>query len=140
MTDHGKILTVDDDETNRMVVRVLLERRGYQVVEASSGSEALELFDEHSFHLILMDLAMPGMDGLETTRCIRRHHKGSHVPVVALTANTTLSDQAKCHDAGMNAVLQKPFDPQQFDRLMYLLNSEEAGKDDSETDSANHPP
>jgi len=126
MTDHGKILAVDDDETNRMVVRVLLERRGYQVLEASSGSEALELFDEHSFKLILMDLAMPGMDGLETTRCIRRHDKGSHVPVVALTANTTQADQAKCHDAGMNAVLSKPIDSHQLDRLMSLLTHDES--------------
>jgi len=125
MTDHGKILAVDDDETNRMVVRVLLERRGYQVLEASSGNEALERFDEHSFNLILMDLAMPGMDGLETTRCIRRHHKGSHVPVVALTANTTHADQAKCHDAGMNAVLSKPIDSHQLDRLMSLLTHDE---------------
>ncbi|EDM72844.1 ATP-binding region, ATPase-like protein [Roseobacter sp. AzwK-3b] len=130
MTDHGSILVVDDDETNRMVVRVLLERRGYQVLEASSGSEALELFAAHSFKLILMDLAMPGMDGLETTQYIRRHDKGAYVSVAALTANTTLSDQEKCHDAGMNAVLSKPFDPQQFDRLMFLLNGEEAGKDD----------
>ena len=129
MTDPGSILVVDDDETNRMVVRVLLERRGYQVLEASSGSEALELFDEHSFKLILMDLAMPGMDGLETTRYIRRHGKGAHVPIVALTANTTLSEQEKCHDAGMNAVLQKPFDPQQFDRVMSLLHRDEASMD-----------
>src|SRR6056297_579065 len=129
MTDHGSILVVDDDESNRMVVRVLLERRGYQVLEASSGSEALELFDEHSFKLILMDLAMPGMDGLETTRCIRHHDKGAHVAVVALTADTTLSDQAKCHDAGMNAVLSKPFDPQQFDRVMSLLHRDEADMD-----------
>lgn len=129
MTDHGKILTVDDDETNRMVVRVLLERRGYQVLEASSGSAALELFDEYSFKLILMDLAMPGMDGLETTQCIRRHDKGAYVPVVALTSDTTPSDQAKCFDAGMNAVLQKPFDPQQFDRVMSLLHRDEGGMD-----------
>ncbi len=118
----GRILIVDDDETNRLAVRVLMERRNYSVREAASGEEALGMINDEPIDLVLMDLRMPGMDGFETTRRIRKENTDPALPVVALTVHTSLQQQAMCMDAGMNAVLGKPFDPQQLDRLMTLLD------------------
>ena len=83
MSELAKILVVDDDETNRLVVRVLMERRNYQVSEAASGPEAIDLVKTEPFDLVLMDLSMPGMDGLETTRRIREDNADPELPVVA---------------------------------------------------------
>jgi len=122
LSELAKILVVDDDETNRLVVRVLMERRNYHVSEAGSGPEAIDLVKTTPFDLVLMDLCMPGMDGLETTRRIREDNANPKLPVVALTANTSPQHQALCRQKGMNAVLRKPFDSEQLDRLMTLLN------------------
>jgi len=129
MSDRRNILVVDDDEINRMVVRVLMERRNHRVVEAASGPEALELVKDETFDVVLMDLSMPGMDGLETTRRIRSDDAGRQVPVVALTAHTSHEDQQMCLEAGMNTVLRKPFDSQQVDRLLGLLDHTATGPD-----------
>jgi len=122
VSDRRNILVVDDDEINRMVVRVLMERRSYRVIEAASGPEALEQVKKETFDVVLMDLSMPGMDGLETTRRIRSDDAGSLLPVVALTAHTSHKEQKMCLEAGMNAVLRKPFDSEQVDRLLGLLD------------------
>ncbi|WP_294619395.1 response regulator [uncultured Roseovarius sp.] len=127
MVNQRKILVVDDDAINRMVVRVLMERRNYSVVEAASGPEALELVKDETFDVALMDLSMPGMDGLETTRHIRSNAAGSQLPVVALTAHTSQRDQRMCLEAGMNAVLRKPFDSEQVDMLLGLLDHSTKG-------------
>src|SRR6056297_389527 len=129
VSDRRNILVVDDDEINRMVVRVLMERRNYRVVEAASGPEALDLVKEEAFDVVLMDLSMPGMDGLETTRHIRSDAAGSQLPVVALTAHTSHQEQQMCLEAGMNAVLRKPFDSEQVDRLLGLLDHSAKGPD-----------
>ena len=122
VNDQRNILVVDDDEINRMVVRVLMERRNYRVIEAASGPEALDLIKGETLDIVLMDLSMPGMDGLETTRRIRSDDAGSQLPVVALTAHTSHKEQQMCLAAGMNAVLRKPFDSEQVDRLLGLLD------------------
>jgi len=129
MTEQSNILVVDDDEINRMVVRVLMERRNYRVMEAASGPEALDLVKDETFDVVLMDLSMPGMDGLETTRRIRSDAAGKQLPVVALTAHTSHKEQQMCLEAGMNAVLRKPFDSEQVDRLLGLLNHSTQGPD-----------
>jgi len=129
MTERRNILVVDDDEINRMVVRVLMERRNYRVMEAASGPEALDMVKDETFDVVLMDLSMPGMDGLETTRRIRSDAAGSQLPVVALTAHTSHKEQQMCLEAGMNAVLRKPFDSEQVDRLLGLLDHSTQGPD-----------
>lgn len=117
-----KMLVVDDDLTNRMVVRLLMERRGYQTYEASSGQEALDLMMETDFDVVLMDLSMPVMDGFEATRHLRALPcKTARAPVVALTAHTTQKDQDACVAAGMNGFLPKPFDAKRADQLLVLL-------------------
>jgi CheY-like chemotaxis protein len=118
------ILVVDDDPTNRMVVRLLMEKRGYEVVEAPSGPDALTLITQHRIKVILMDLSMPGMDGFETTRRIKATPDGADIPVIALTAHTSQSDQTRCFEAGMNGILPKPFDSYRADRFLTLLEAD----------------
>lgn len=126
MTQDGdkKILVVDDDATNRLVVRVLMERRGYSVVEAPSGQDALDIVDQNDFDVILMDLSMPRMDGFETTKRLRAGTRiGPTLPIFALTAHTAHSNVEKCLSSGMNGVLPKPFDSHRADQLLSLIDS-----------------
>jgi len=113
MTTGRRILVVDDDATNRLVVRVLLERRGFEIVEAEGGAEALDLFARVGADLVLMDISMPDMDGFETTRRLRAAGPGgATVPIVALTAHTSAAERAACDACGMDGFLEKPFDVQ----------------------------
>lgn len=122
--EEKRILVVDDDATNRLVVRVLMERRGYSVVEAASGLDALDIVEKNDFDVILMDLSMPRMDGFETTRRMRcGEHPGASLPIFALTAHTARSNIEKCLSAGMNGVLPKPFDSHRADQLLTLINT-----------------
>ena len=106
-------MVVDDDATNRLVVRVLLERRGFEIVEAEGGTEALALFADRGVDLVLMDISMPDMDGFETTRRLRAAgDRGARVPIVALTAHTSAAERAACDACGMDGFLEKPFDVQ----------------------------
>jgi len=117
------ILVVDDDLTNRLVVKVLLERRGFDICEASSGAAALDYLASEACDLVLMDLAMPGMDGFETTRRIRRlGGTAATVPIVALTAHTSGDERRACEECGMNGFLEKPFDLQAaMHTILFLL-------------------
>lgn len=105
-----RILVVDDDSTNRLVARMLLERRGFDVTEAESGAEALALVAAGACDLVLMDISMPGMDGFETTRRLRRQPGAAgRLPIVALTAHTSADERKACRDCGMDGFLEKPF-------------------------------
>lgn len=105
-----RILVVDDDSTNRLVVRMLLERRGFRVAEAESGPEALVLVAAGDCDLVLMDISMPDMDGFETTRRLRRQSGAAgRLPIVALTAHTSAVEREACRDCGMDGFLEKPF-------------------------------
>lgn len=123
MHDLKKILVIDDDETSRLVARVLLERRNCLVVEAESGAQAIDLVKDEPFDLVLMDLSMPGMDGFETTRRIRDDNVHPKLPIVALTADTSKRVPALFLEAGVNAVLHKPLNSEHLDRLMSLLDT-----------------
>jgi len=119
-----KILVVDDDATNRLVVRVLMERRGYIVIEAPSGQEALDIPDLDGCDIILMDLSMPRMDGFETTKRMREENKISQsTPIFALTAHNARQNMELCLDSGMNGILTKPFDSHRADQLLSLISS-----------------
>lgn len=108
--DERRILVVDDDATNRLVARMLLERRGFVVVEAESGPEALDVVAAGGCDLVLMDLSMPEMDGFETTRRLREGPSATrHLPVVALTAHTSAVERKACEECGMDGFLEKPF-------------------------------
>jgi len=100
------VLVVDDEKPLRDFVRRNLEVRGYNVLTASNGIEALAYFQNESIHLVIMDIMMPHMDGLEATRRIR---ESSHVPIIILTAMGEESDKVRAFDLGADDYLTKPF-------------------------------
>jgi len=107
-----RILLVDDNAFNQKVGQVKLERSGHQIQVASSGPEALEMLRGGSFDLVLMDMQMPGMDGLETTVAIRRREAdtGKHLPILAVTAHIGEEVRVACLQAGMDGYISKPID------------------------------
>ena len=105
---HLNILVVEDNRTNQRVVLKLLELLGYQADIASSGTEALEAIRHQPYDVILMDMRMPGLDGIETTRQIRQIAHSDPIWIIAMTANTTVEDRQRCYAAGMNDYLSKP--------------------------------
>jgi two-component system KDP operon response regulator KdpE len=102
----GKILVVDDDPQIRRVMKVALVNHGYEAVEARSGEDALELLTPEMPNLVLLDMNMPGMDGLETCRAIR---SGSDIPVIILSVRNTDRDKVAALDAGADDYVTKPF-------------------------------
>jgi signal transduction histidine kinase/ligand-binding sensor domain-containing protein/ActR/RegA family two-component response regulator len=108
-----RVLVAEDNSVNQKLASRLLERRGHQVVVAGDGKQALEILENEDFDIILMDVQMPLMDGLETTAEIRRREKtrGTYTPIVAMTAHAMKGDRERCFAAGMDAYVNKPFDP-----------------------------
>jgi signal transduction histidine kinase/DNA-binding NarL/FixJ family response regulator len=115
------LLVVEDNPVNQMVAQGLLEAAGHSVTIAASGPEALEMVAARRFDAVLMDLQMPGMDGMEATRHIRAlAGAASQVPIIALSANVLDDDIARARAAGMNGHIAKPVDPQ---RLLAVLSA-----------------
>ncbi len=113
------VLVVDDNEINRLLMRVLLGQRGVAVVEAKDGLEAVEMVERHHFDLILMDVRMPGMNGIEATIRIRHMEHGRYrTPIIALTAHALPEERAAFIRAGMDECLTKPVLEQQLDDLL----------------------
>ena len=104
------ILLAEDNAVNQRLARVLLEKAGHSVVVANTGQNAVRLWAEQPFDLILMDVQMPDMDGLEATAAIRRREQpsGTHIPIVAMTAHAMSGDRQRCLDAGMDDYTSKP--------------------------------
>ena len=115
-----RILVAEDNLVNQRLALRLLEKRGHRVVVASNGREALAALEEDTFDLVLMDIQMPEMDGMEATAKIREKENltGRHQPVVALTAHAMKGDQELCLAAGMDDYLTKPIRPQELDKLL----------------------
>jgi signal transduction histidine kinase/DNA-binding response OmpR family regulator len=114
-TGSGRILLAEDHEINRQLATVILEQAGYSVECAANGLEALAAARRGGFDLVLMDVQMPQMDGLESTRSIRASAGAwADIPIVALTANVMRSDRDECLAAGMDDFIGKPIDPGVF--------------------------
>ncbi|MBC7355529.1 MAG: response regulator [Desulfomicrobiaceae bacterium] len=106
-----RVLVVEDDVVNRLVAVRLLGSRNYEVHEAADGGEALARLAEECFDVVLMDVQMPGMDGVEVTRRIRDSQAPyRHIPIIAMTAHAFAEDRQRFLAAGMDEVLTKPFD------------------------------
>ena len=112
-----KVLLAEDNAVNQRLVVRLLEKRGHRVAVAENGLEALAALKKEDFDLVLMDVQMPEMDGMEATAAIRKGEKrtGEHVAVIALTAHAMKGDREKCLAAGMDGYLTKPIRPQELD-------------------------
>ncbi len=115
-----KILLVEDNEMNRDMLSRRLSRRGYDVVVAIDGGEALERARADAPDLILMDLSLPVMDGWSATRELRADERTSGVPVIALTAHAMAADREKALDAGCDDFDTKPVE---FERLLRKIES-----------------
>ncbi|MBT4502965.1 MAG: response regulator, partial [Gemmatimonadetes bacterium] len=104
-----RVLLAEDDRTNQMVALKMLEQQGHVAIAADTGTEVLAALDRESFDLILMDVQMPEMDGIEATRAIRQHEQqsGEHIPIIGLTAHTQGDEEEHCLAAGMDAYLSK---------------------------------
>jgi two-component system sensor histidine kinase/response regulator len=109
-----RILLVEDNIVNQRVAEGLLTRRGHEVTVAQHGGEALAFLERARFDLVLMDLQMPVMGGIEATSAIRTRERvsGGHTRIVAMTAHAMTGDRERCLQAGMNGHLSKPIDPQ----------------------------
>jgi CheY-like chemotaxis protein len=112
-----KILIVEDYEDSREFMKILLQTYGYSVLEAGDGIEAVETFKKQAPDLILMDIAMPEMDGLTATKIIRKLAVGAEVPIIALTANSN-TFYREAIAAGCNEVIKKPFEEKKLKSLL----------------------
>jgi signal transduction histidine kinase/CheY-like chemotaxis protein/streptogramin lyase len=123
-----QILLAEDNPVNQRLAMRLLERRGHSVELASSGREAIEWLDRKSFDLILMDLQMPDIDGLQATAMIREREKstGGRIPIVALTAHTMKGDREMCLEAGMDNYINKPIDAVTFLEIVEMTAAQTA--------------
>jgi two-component system, cell cycle response regulator DivK len=106
----GEILLVDDNPANLKLVRVLLTTEGYEVRVASDAEEALKVLDDFEPQIILMDVQLPGMDGLELTRRLKADPRRRDIVIIALTAYAMKGDEEKARAAGADGYLSKPID------------------------------
>jgi CheY-like chemotaxis protein len=133
-----RILVAEDNAVNRLLVTALLGKRGHTIFTVVNGREAVAAVTEDVFDIVLMDVQMPEMDGLEATAAIRKLESvtGAHVPIIALTAHAMKGDREICVAAGMDEYLSKPINATQLFALIESLTGVLA----SETDAVVIPP
>ncbi len=121
----GQILVVEDNEKNMKLFRDVLQATGYATLEASTGADAVELAVSHSPDLVLMDVQLPGMDGLEALALLRADGRTAAIPVVALTAQAMQGDRERFLEAGFDGYISKPVDVADFLRTIEAYVSRE---------------
>jgi CheY-like chemotaxis protein len=124
-----RILLAEDNPINALLTRELLRRRGHVVREVGSGEAALEALAAERFDLVITDIHMPGLDGIETAERIRAsetRYNRARTPILALTADALETGLRACEDAGMDGILTKPLDPAELDAVFARLFAGEA--------------
>jgi len=118
------VLVAEDNAVNQLLATRLLEKRGHRVVMTANDARRLKRSQKDKFDLVLMDVQMPEMDGLQATSELRKKEKekgdGIHQPVIALTAYAMKGDQERCLAAGMDGYLTKPIAPQELDAVLEI--------------------
>jgi len=113
-----KILVVEDNDRNRRLVRLLLTAKGYEVIEATTGNEAMSYLAEHKPDLILMDIQLPNTDGLELTRKIKSAEETKDIPIIAVTAYAMKGDKERILESGCDAYVSKPINTRELPVLI----------------------
>ena len=111
VNDRARVLVVEDNPVNQKVVIAVLRKRGFDIDLANDGREALRKLEASDFDVVLMDVQMPVLDGLETTRIIRQDPRWKDLPIIAMTAHAMNGDRERCLQAGMNGYISKPLHP-----------------------------
>lgn len=128
-----KVLIAEDNAVNRELLRELLEARGYSVLEACDGQEALRLIDETQPDILLLDIGMPVLDGFAVIRKIRENSHRIQLPVVAVTAYAMQGDRERILKSGFDGYLSKPVNPasltEELDRLLRKQTSQSTPSD-----------
>ena len=109
-----RILVVEDNETNLYLIRFILEKNGYEVIEAREGAVGVELAVKEKPDLILMDIQLPDIDGLEATKRIRASEADGDIPIIALTSFAMAGDREKALAGGCTGYIEKPINPETF--------------------------
>jgi CheY-like chemotaxis protein len=109
-----KILVIDDNETNIYLMGFILRKNGYEVIEVRTGEEGVGLAIKEKLDLILMDIQLPGIDGLEATRKIRESEVDVEIPIIALTSYAMTGDREKALKAGCTGYIEKPINTDTF--------------------------
>ena len=115
----GKALIVDDEKTNRLILKSLLSKQGYQTIEAVNGQEAIDLFNQEHPSIIFMDVMMPIIDGYEATRQIKAASANRFVPIIFLTGKDRADDMGRSFKVGGDMFIKKPFS---CERLLEIVN------------------
>jgi CheY-like chemotaxis protein len=119
----GRVLVVDDEADVLLLCRLNLQQRGHELLEASTGSSALELARERRPDVIVLDLMLPGMTGYEVLETLKRDEQTSDIPVLVLTAKSLRADRERSHGLGASGFLTKPFLPSELCELIESLVS-----------------
>lgn len=130
-----RILVAEDHAVNQKMIRLLLQHLGYHPDIVSNGNEVLEILQRQSYDVVLMDIQMPEMDGLSTTRCITRLYASHRPSIIAMTANAMQGDQEECLSAGMDDYISKPVRLENLIRVLSRLQKrvEVFGKHETHT-------
>ena len=122
-----RILVIEDNPLNLELVRALLQRLGYIVIDSGTAEEGIERAKAEQPHLILMDVNLPGMDGLTATTVLKSEPTTRHIPVVALTAHAMKGDDALVQTAGCDGYMTKPIDTRSFPAIVARFLRAEQG-------------
>ncbi len=108
------VLVIEDNEQNLYLMRFLLEKNGFTVVEAMDGVKGVEMAKETKPHLILLDIQLPKMDGYAVARELRKNSELTKTPIIAVTSYAMVGDRERVLDAGADGYIEKPIDPERF--------------------------
>ena len=123
-----KILVVEDNDRNRKLVRIILQAKGYELMEASTGEDAIRQLKNAKPDLILLDIQLPKMDGLKLTKIIRDSEETRDIPIIAITAYAMKGDRERILDAGFNEYISKPIDTRQLPVIVEKIIKESREK------------
>jgi len=126
----GKILVIEDNDKNRRLVKLILEAKKYEIIEATTGEEAIAYLNKEKPDLILLDIQLPHIDGLTLTKEIRSRDETKKIPIIAVTAYAMKGDKEKILEAGCDAYISKPIDTKELPIIVAeMINGFNSTKD-----------